>query len=333
MTLCTRTEPMPTKRYVVPCVTACLLGLIALLWISCTPAEKPKLKVGYLPINAAVPLFVALEGKLFDAEGVVVEPVKYQNGALLAEDVIAGRLAAASPGPGDVYLAKEAGVPGRFKIYLQTAYTPDNFIYSILVKADSGIETLADLKGKRIGVFPGVTNKRVLEILLNKEFNWIPDKDFRVQGVAPPLQLDALTAGEYDAICPLEPTGTIGSFRPGLKLIERGPIERGVLNPLYITAHCLSTDVMGRSPDAVQAFVRAIEKAVDQIRTDEAGARALLPKYTSLTAEQARVSPFGEVKKVAEASRSDFQSLADLLHREGVLSRPVKVDELYYKAP
>lgn len=325
---------MPRRRLAAYSLMAAFVGLTGLVVTSCgRSAERPILRVGYLQINAALPLFVALEEKLFEAAGVAVEPVKYQNGALMAEDVITGRLAAASPGPGDIYLAKEAEVPGRFKIYLHTAYTPDNFIYSILVKADSGIETLEGLKGRRIGVFPGVTNKRLLEILLQKEFGWNPDSDFRAQGVAPSLQLDALQAGEYDAICPLEPTGTIGSFRPGLRLIDRGPIERGVLNPLYITAHCLSTEVMERSPSAVRGFVGAMERAVDLLRSDEAGARALLPKYTFLTEEQSRVSPIGEAKKVAEASRSDFQRLADLLHREGVLSRRVEVDRLYYETP
>ena len=103
--------------------------------------EEIKLKVGYLPINPALPLFVAFDNGLFDEQNILVVPVKYQNGALMAEDVIAGRLAAACPGPADVYLSREAVSPGQFKIYLQTAYTPKNFIYSILVRKDSGIVT------------------------------------------------------------------------------------------------------------------------------------------------------------------------------------------------
>ena len=295
--------------------------------------EVTTLEVGYLPISAALPLFVAIEHGLFEELGISVVPVKFQNGALLAEDVVIGRLDAACPGPVDVYLSKEVESSGRFKIYLQTVYTPSNYIYSILVRKDSGIRRLEDLHGKTIGVFPGVTNKLLLEIFLQQEFDWKADEDFRVQGIAPPLQLDALETGEYDAICPLEPTGTIGTFRPALEMIDRGLIERGVLNPLYITAHALSTEAMEEYPEQMQLFVIAMEKAVDMMREDEQAMRTLLPKYTSLTLEQARLTPIGECLKLEEASRSDFQRLADLLTREGVLSSPVDVNSLYYKYP
>lgn len=293
--------------------------------------EVIKVKVGYLPINAALPLFVALEYNLFEQQGVLVVPVKYQNGALMAEDVISGQLAAACPGPADVYLSREVESPGHFKIYLHTAYTPTNFIYSVLTRKDSGIRKLQDLHGKKIGVFPGVTNKLLLELLLQQEFGWKPDMDVRVQGIAASMQLDALETGEYDAICPLEPIGTIGSSRPELKMINSGPIEQGVLNPLYITLHALSTKVIQENPEQMQRFVVAMEKAVDLMRTDEQAVRILLPKYTSLTLEQSQHSPIGECLKVKEASRPDFQKLVDLLAHAGVLSRSIDVNPLYYE--
>ena len=297
-----------------------------------TGGEKNVLKVGYLPISAALPLFTAIEHGLFDEQEISVEPVKYQNGALMAEDVTTGRIAAACPGPADVYLNREAQSEGRFKIYLQTVYTPSNFIYSILVRKDSEIKKLEDLREKKIGVFPGVTNKLLLEILLQQEFGWKPDEDFRVQGISAALQLDALETGEYDAICPLEPTGTIGTFRAGIKMIDKGPIERGVLNPLYITAHALSSKAINQNPQLIDKFVEAMEKAVDLMRENEQANRSFLPKYTFLTLEQSRLSPLGECLKVHEASRIDFQKLADLLTREGVLSRRVDVNTLYYES-
>lgn len=323
------------------CALIILALLLGYLQVSCEKAENKQeskthgskgevLKVGFLPISAALPLFVALEHSLFEEAGISVLPVKYQNGALMAEDVIAGRIAAACPGPVDVYLSKELDSPGKFKIYLQTAYTPLNFIYSILVKKNSGIKRIEDLKGKRIGVFPGVTNKLLLEILLMQKFGWKSGVDVNIQGVAPALQLDALETGEYDALCPLEPTGTIGAFRPQLQMIERGPIEREVLNPLYITAHALSTDVIHAHPSEMHRFVQSMERAVDWIRADEQAARVLLPKYTSLTVEQARLTPIGETVKVAEASRADFQKLSDLLARKGALLRPLDIENLYY---
>ena len=293
--------------------------------------EGKELKIGYLPLSPALPLFVALEHDLFNEQNISVVPVKYQNGALMAEDVITGRIAAACPGPADVYLSKEMESSGCFKIYLQTAYTPTNFIYSILVRKDSGIRKLEDLHGKKIGVFPGVTNKLLLEILFRQKFRWKPDDDVRVQGISASLQLDALETKEYDAICPLEPIGAIGIFRTNIKMIDRGPIERGVLNPLYITLHAVSTKAIKENPEEIMKFIMAMEKAVDLIRDDEQAMRVLLPKYTSLTLEQSRITPIGECMKIKEASRLDFQKLIDLLAREGVISHSVDGNSLYYE--
>lgn len=295
------------------------------------PTENINLKVGYLPISAALPLFVAVEKGLFKEQGINVEMVKYQNGALMAEDVLSGRIIAACPGPADVYLFKEVEKTGRFEIYLQTAYTPSNFIYSILVKKGSGIKNLADLQGKKVGVFPGVTNKLLLEVLLKNKFGWEPNKDIFIQGVSAPLQLDALETGEYDAICPLEPIGTIGTFRKNLVMIEKGPIEKDVLNPLYITLHALSSEALKENPEQVKKFVMAMEKAVDLMREDEQAMRAILPKYTSLTLEQSRLTPIGDCVKVNEASRTDFQKLIDLLVRETVLSKKINANSLYFE--
>ncbi len=332
------------KRYMIKMFLLTLLLFGCFFQVSCNrltddqssvdqtiTGKKIKLKVGYLPISAALPLFIAIEHGQFDEQGISVVPVKYQNGALMAEDVMSGRLAAACPGPADVYLSRETESSGNFKIYLQTAYTPTNYIYSILVREDSGIKSLEDLRGKKIGVFPGVTNKLLLEILFRQKFDWSPDVDFRVQGIAASLQLDALETGEYDAICPLEPIGTIGISRSKLKMIDRGPIEQEVLNPLYITLHALSTKVMKENPEQLRKFVVAMENAVDLMRGDGQATRTLLPKYTFLTLEQARLSPIGECLKVKDASRLDFQKLVDLLTYEGVLSHSVDVNSLYYE--
>jgi len=292
-----------------------------------------RMRVGYLPISAAIPLYVALERGLFTQEAIEVEAVKYQNGALMAEDVITGRLDAASPGPADVYLNNESKTPGRFLIYLQTAYTPDNFVYSLLVRRDSKIKSSGDLKGKRIAVFPGVTNKLLFGLYLQKKHGWNPDKDVSIAGVAANVQLDALETGEVDALSPLEPMGTIGASRPALEMIERGPVEREVVNPLYITAHCLSNAFASKRSDTAQRFVRAMEKAVDIILEHESEARQYLPRYTPLNADLAVKTPLGNILKTNETDLAKFQELADLLAASGVLPGKIDVAKLYYRSP
>jgi NitT/TauT family transport system substrate-binding protein len=73
---------------------------------------------------------------------------------------------------------------------------------SIVVKGDSSIMTLSDLKGKKIGVAGGPTDKSwvLFQALARKDFNFDLAKDAEPVFAAPPLLTEKLGTGEIDAV-------------------------------------------------------------------------------------------------------------------------------------
>jgi NitT/TauT family transport system substrate-binding protein len=73
---------------------------------------------------------------------------------------------------------------------------------SIIVKGDSAIKALADLKGKKIGVAGGPTDKSwiLFQALAAKDFGFDLAKDSEPVFAAPPLLSEQLEGGEIDAL-------------------------------------------------------------------------------------------------------------------------------------
>src|SRR3972149_6635849 len=110
-----------------------------------------------------------------------------------------------------VIFSIEQNSPGQFKIYIINAITDAAFPDYILVKKVSKINSLLDLKGKKIGTYPGSTILTYTKVILKHFFD--PDEDISIIQLKPELQLQALEAGQVDAIFTLEPIASLGIVR------------------------------------------------------------------------------------------------------------------------
>ena len=63
----------------------------------------------------------------------------------------------------------EAQYPGRVRVVLHSKMTDDQPFDGLLVKKDSPVQSLADLKGRKVGVFPGTTALNLMKAFLKKK--------------------------------------------------------------------------------------------------------------------------------------------------------------------
>ena len=79
--------------------------------------SAPKILVGYWPIAAALPFYVADKNGYFKEAGVDVELVKFADQVKVTEALLAGRINATATGTGSTQLAlAEIAQPDFFKI-------------------------------------------------------------------------------------------------------------------------------------------------------------------------------------------------------------------------
>ncbi len=203
--------------------------------------------------------------------------------------------------------------PGEFKLFTLAADTEDAPTISFLVKKDSSYTTIADLKGKKIGNYPGSTAQLIYRRTVSPYFK--PDEATHVQMKAE-LELAALESGQVDAIIVLEPLGTIA--------IEKGvatPIERALFSKYFFKDAPLATSIVSKkliekNPDAVRKLVEATNEAVVFINTKPDETKKLLPKYTPLEASIADNIRFPRIHTLFEIDRTKLQTLHDFLVTE-----------------
>lgn len=199
--------------------------------------------------------------------------------------------------------------------------TPEVAFDSIVVRADSPIQALADLSGKRIGTFPGTSSTHLLQAFLAK--HGVSSETVTVIPLAPPAQLQALSSGAIDALFSYEPTTTIAlkdaSFR---KLF--GSVYADLLNPSPFGCSVVLRSFERSNPKSAEKTIAAIDEAVKTIRKDPVRAKSLLSTFTKIDHDIAQKVNLVDVTTSDEVNVASVQAFIDLLVTVGEL--PERLD-------
>ena len=151
-------------------------------------------------------------------------------------------------------------------VYSMVAYTND-----VMVKADSPIKSMAELKGKRLGLFGGANAATtwLFRVLAVKYYGFDPTKDAKIHFGAPPLLIGMLEQGELDAVLILDPFITqlleSGKFR---SIANLGDIwrEKSGQEPMLV-AVTVNEPWAKANPQVTRRFVTAFKEALVYLKT------------------------------------------------------------------
>jgi NitT/TauT family transport system substrate-binding protein len=306
--------------------------LAVLCWCGCSdqtsraPQQKetPKsVKVGYIPFNNCLPFFLAQEKGFFAARGLRMSAVRFNDSTEALNALIAGQVDALAGITFSSYWAAEQEEPGRLKLFLQHYEKPENPFSYLLVSKGSDIKALPDLRGKKIGTYSGVSQLLYLRLFL-KKVGLEPGKDVSVLQVGTDLQIQALGAGQYDALFTVEPYGTIAVLRGVARVLEASPRTKYIQNPFWGGAAAVTTKYLNDNRRTVVLLYEGMAEGVRSMRQNVVAAKEILPKYTPMEPEVAAKSGLYEWVLVDEKVPTEgIQSLADLMSAEGVLRKKV----------
>lgn len=246
------------KKWTVKMATVFLL--LSVVIAGCGDKEEVKeedyaLKIGYGTVLCQAPLQIAIEKGYFEDEGLNYEVVKLDG--LVTEYVGSGQVDASY---------------GLVSKFIQPIDNGLNIIMTsgihtgcikVLVKEDSGIEQIADLKDKTVGVnglaeAPCVMLKRALYA---EGVNVTADHmevNFVVYSSSDLAM--ALDSGAVDAICLVDPAATVAANSYGYKTIMDTATD-----PAYADEYCCATfvtkEVAEKYPEMAAKYTRAVMKA------------------------------------------------------------------------
>jgi NitT/TauT family transport system substrate-binding protein len=224
--------------------------------------KKVTIAVGGKNLLYYLPLTIAEELKYFQAEGLEVEIVDFAGGARALQAVVGGSADVVSGAFEHTLNMQFKGQPMRAFVLQGRA---PQIVLAVSTKTMGNFKSLADLKGKKIGVTaPGSSTSIMSNFVLAKA--GIRPADVSYVGVgASQGAVAAIRAGQVDAISNLDPVITILQRAGDIRIISdtRDPAESEKVFGGPMPAACLyaPSAFTEKNPNTAQALANAIVRA------------------------------------------------------------------------
>lgn len=229
-----------------------------------------------LPTATHLPMMVAEEEGIFDANGIDMELTVVQNIAILP-GAMGRQFDFGSTTLPDVIKAQQEGIDVAITSNVADE-SSDVAISGVFAGKGSGIEGPEDLVGKKVGVVAigGNIHTSTLFWLVNEG---VDHELINFIEVPPPNQLDQLNGGQIDAAENLEPFRS-AILDAGHELLVDPILE--VSDPATLLSWMSDRAWAEENPDTVEAVVTSINEAIELISEDDATAREVLAEYSGL---------------------------------------------------
>lgn len=226
-------------------------------------AAEPTLRIGAASNTGGMVVFVGVDKGIFAKHGIDAKVVVRNTGPQLTKSLKAGEIDFAPAAFTNLPAALERGLEMRGVVgYVGGSYfksTTDSMV-GIVVRPEAGVNTLEDLKGKKVGVTFGSTNDLYLRELLRKN-NLSPTFVKRIN-VRPPSFVSLFDSGGVDAMVAWEPALTrMLDQVSGSKILMRGGDHVCFCAVMHGTP-----ETVNRDEKVTQAFVDAMSEAAAYVR-------------------------------------------------------------------
>ncbi len=308
-----------------------------------TLSSNVTVRVGYLPILSAYPLYTGVTEGYFKEEGLDVQLRTIKSGPEGNEALAANNIDVAFSILPSLVVARNQGVPNDlvsiFGASLDSVEIKD---HRIIVAKDSKLSTMKDLRGKKIAVvgYPGRTSD-VLELLDYLDRNGLKEKDVKLIGMPHADQVAALEAGTVDAAACAEPYITIGLLGNKVKTLgdKEGFYYRD--QPTEVTTYLARKSWVEANSGVSNKFIAALSKGLEKAKDKDWLLSKGLPafnqetnpsiNFVKLTPEQSKSLHLPTV--LPSTSEAGLEYVANQLVRHGPIKKaPEDFNSMIYKS-
>jgi NitT/TauT family transport system substrate-binding protein len=250
------------QRRSVVLVGAAALAAPALLRAQSLVKPKLTIAVGGRNLLYYLPLSIAESQGYFKAEGLDVTIVDFAGGSKALQAVVGGSADVVSGAFEHTLLMQPKGI--KLRAFALQGRAPQ-IVLGINPKTMPGFKSVADLKGRRIGVTaPGSSTNVLANFVLAKA--GLKPGDVSIIGVgAGPGAVAAMRAGQIDAISNLDPVITLLQRSGDLKIVSDTRIvaeaDKAFGGPMPAGCMYAPQAFIDKNPATVQAIANAIVRA------------------------------------------------------------------------
>jgi len=261
------------------------------------------------------PLLAAQELGLFKKAGLQVEITAYRGSGAAQEALAAGAADIIDVAPIGAAIAVDKGV--KQKIIANNLFNrPAGF--KLLVAANSSINTLRDLDGKKIGITSRGSGTDLYASLIRKQAGINAQLIPVGAGLVASLQ-----AGNVDAV----PMWATGSYRALLnkdarELHDLGSMKEAVIPDLWVASDAL----IAKNPGAVRDFLRGLMGGTRQMKVDRAFGLKIVKQWTKEDDDRAVALAYDDLVKYGDLTgnltREAYESSLAVAAEAGLATAP-----------
>lgn len=288
-------------------------------------ASRPRvsLNIGYIDtsINGVGVIAAANKLDLWNKAGIDAKLIPFTNGPTQVQAMAAGSLDIGYIGGGAVWMPAS----GQAVIITPNEATLGDFL---LARPDTGIKTVKDLRGRKVGVPDSGSGEMILTLAL--EAAGMTMKDIQRIPLDPPSVVAAFVAGQIDAAAIFLPLSKgITDRIPNTVVLAN---NKNFPKTQFVGAWLASNQAIATKPEAVQRFLEVWQQVNDY--------RIKNPKEVVAWASAASGAPAPQLQAQADAlewwpssqilkdnrsglTRERFTSMEDLFVKLGRLKTPV----------
>jgi len=230
--------------------------------------SKVSIAVGGKAAFYYLPLTIAEQLGYFKAEGLDVEISDFAGGSRALQAVVGGSADVVSGAYEHTINLQSKGQ--KFQAFVLQGRAPA-ISMGISTKTMPNYKTLADLKGKKIGISaPGSSTNMVANLILSRAGLKASDVSFIGVGTAAGA-LTAFRAGQIDAMCNVDPVMTMLEQKNEVRIIADTRTLKGTADVFggAMPAGCLYAPIefIEKNPQTVQALTNAMVRSLKWLQT------------------------------------------------------------------
>ena len=306
-------------------ILAAFVLIFSLTLAGCGPttpeASGPvTLKLAVIPVLETLPLYVAQSEGLFAEQGVQVEFIP------AASAPVRDQLIASGEADGMINEVLTTMLNNRDQVQVQIvryarAATTEAPLFRILASAKSGITDAQGLKGVEIGVSQGTVIEYLTDRLLQAEGLSPNDiKTVAVPGISDRMAL--LESGELSAAMLPDPLSSLAVLQGAVVALD------DTSHPEYsFSTITFRKAVIDQHPQAIRAFLAAMEEAVTMINADPTRWDALLAEQNLVPAPLQGTFQLPKFATAGVPNQAQWDDVLAWAKEKGLLSQDLSYAE------
>jgi ABC-type nitrate/sulfonate/bicarbonate transport system substrate-binding protein len=253
---------------------------------------------------------------------------QFQGTSVMAQSLIAEALDCATQG---VLPIAQGAASGTLAVYIVAEHVgekPGSFSVYWAVKDDSPIKTVADLKGRTVGIsIIGGGTQGPFNLMLRRH-GVDPEKDIKLVEVSFSLSEDAIRAGRVESSNMNQPFAARAEAKGGIRKLFA--LEEVLPNIVHIVEACRK-DFVDKNPDLVKAYVRDITKALKMAlanRTETMNVVSEITKAPLAVLDTYLLKPNDFAREPGAAPNfAGIQAMLDVYAETGMISKKLDVNQ------